>query len=258
MVAGNDEYGVLKPRLLSGRSKEVLQSHISVSDDLIDWHVGILLLEHILIRFWHTEGVMTAEREQRRHEGLLHLRLFHAHILHKRLVGNAPPTVVVLVASGAAVGHEVLTAIILLKFGSACKSHKAHAAAFGTVEEGRLIAFLVQAVGQAADVVDAVRRQEERFDKHRYRRQNGGHAVNRLTAVAIGIAVGQCPVGQQRVCKGRIAFVARNMPVVGANVFATETLDDDNDYILGTWVREVVSGKCIGLTTDSNSALLSK
>ena len=79
------------------------------------------------------------------------------------------------------------------------------------MEEGRLIAFAVQTVGNARHIIHAIGRKEERLHEHGYGGENGWHAIDRLATVTVAIAIGQRTMGYQRVGERRIAL---ELPVV--------------------------------------------
>ena len=111
--------------------------------------------------------------EESRHERLLHLAHFCGVKLHERLVPNCPCAV------------EVLVTAKTLKTCGAGKSLKAHRTILGSVEEGRIIALLLQFASQSAHIVHRGRRQEEWFHKHWNARQDTGHSVDALSTIAI-------------------------------------------------------------------------
>ena len=164
MVGGNRKDGVLEPRLFFGPLEELAEGVVGIADDLMDGQ--LLFLIYLFIRIGHTEGVVAGECEDSGHEGLFHLREFQVHILKEGLVADTPPTVEGLVAYRPLVGHEVLTTIVLLELGGTGEGHKSHRASLGTMEEGRGIAFPIQAIGDARDGVVGIGRQEEGLYKH--------------------------------------------------------------------------------------------
>ena len=227
VVGGNRKDGVLEPRFLLGALEELAECVVGIADDLMDGQ--LLFLIYLFIRIGHTEGVMAGECEDSGHEGLFHLGEFEVHVLQEGLVADAPPAIEGLVAYRPLVGIKVLTTIVFLEFGGTGEGHESHRASLSAMEEGRLIAFPIQAIGDARDGVVGVGRQEEGFYKHGDRRENRGHAVDTLTTIAVAMGIGE-RVGDERVGKGCVALVAATVEVfvVSTDIFTPETLDDNH------------------------------
>ena len=94
------------------------------------------------------------------------------------------------------------------------------------MEESGGVALVRQLAGYAADVVERVAGDKEGFDKHGYAGEDGGHTVDALAAVGVGMAEGEA-VGDERVEEGGIAGVV----VVCTEVFLTEALENDDDDV---------------------------
>ena len=114
MVAGEHEDGVLIPRLTAGRLEEMLQGHVGIAYDFVDGQ--LLFGEAVAPGLGHLEGMMAGEREERRHEGLLHLRHFLAEVLQERLVADAPVAVEVGLGCSRHVALEIFTSVVLTEF----------------------------------------------------------------------------------------------------------------------------------------------
>ena len=231
VVAGDGKDGVLVPRLFLSTLEEMLQGHVGIAYYRIDFHLRVFVLENIFISVRYSERMVTGQCEQRRHKGLLHVGYLLTHILHERLVANTPPTIIFRVTLGTWVSDKVFTTIVLLELRSTGEGHKAHRTALSTMEESRLVTFAIQTVCQSRHVIDTVGRQEERLDKHWYRREYRRHAVNRLAAIAIAVAVGQCPMCQQRVGKRGLRRIA-GILVIRPYIFSAKTLNDNHHHIL--------------------------
>ena len=126
------------------------------------------------------------------------------------------------------------------------------------MEEGSLIALATQTVGQSRYVIHAVGRQEEGLYEHGDRGEDAGHAVDGLTPVAVAVLIGQGPVAEQRVGKGGVTLVARHMPVVVADIFASEALDDNHHDILPLEGRIALAASVNGREYGGHLRLVSK
>ena len=114
-----------------------------------------------------------------------------------------------------------------------CKGLKTHRAILCPVEECRLVAFPLQDARQSGEVVHRGGRQEERLDEHRYRRQDAGHAVYRLAAVAVTVFKGGA-LADERVDAGGIALIAAILQglVQGSDILTPEALDNEDYHVL--------------------------
>ena len=231
VVAGDDEQRVLEPRLSAGFAEEAAQRHVGVAYALVDGQ--LLLLVDVAILLGYLERVVRRRGEKCRHERLLHLRHLRAVVLQEGLVPDAPVAIEVGVAPETAVGGIVFATVVLLESRLVGESHEAHRPAVGIVEEGCLVAVLGQQSADAGVRVHRGRCEDEGFHKHRDAAQHRGHAVDALTAVAERMTEHQTFL-DERVDAGRVALVAAALQVAveGADVFASEALDDEDDDVL--------------------------
>ena len=196
VVGGDDKEGVAVPRHAAGGSEEAAQGVVGIADaGMQRVAVGA---ETIGIAFGHDKGMMRCGGEEGGHERLRQLLHDGGVVLHELLVPDGPGAVEIVGSAETAVGFVLGTAIVVLETGGAGKGLEAHGTVFGTVEEGSGVALVRQLAGYAADVVERVASDEEGFDKHGYAGEDGGHTVDALAAVGIGMAEGEA-VGDERV-----------------------------------------------------------
>ena len=167
-----------------------------------------------------------------------HERLFHfAHLvrieLQEGFVPNGPCAVELVFAAETRVGLKLGAAIVFVETRGARKRFEPHRPILRTVEESRLVAFLIQLAGESTQVVERSRGEEKRFDKHGNRRKHRGHAVDALAAVGKRVFVGGAH-RDERIEEGRHAFVAPpfELRVERPDKFLTETLENDHDDVL--------------------------
>ena len=141
-------------------------------------HDDTLFGETLAVLLGYHEGMVARRGEDGGHKGLVHLRHLRGKILQEGLVPDSPRAVEVVVAVEPLVALKVLATVILLETRTARKSLETHRTALGSMEEGGMIAFGRQQRGNAADVVERGRRQEERLDKHRYAAEYRRHTIN--------------------------------------------------------------------------------
>ena len=196
-------------------------------------HGDALLRIDILVLLRNDKGMMAASGEDSSHERLLHLRHLGTVILQERFVPDGPRSIEISLPTKTAVGFVVFAPVILLKTCAACKSLETHRAALGTMEEGCLIALANQQRGEATDLVHRCRCQEERLDKHRNAAQDGGHAIDRLSSITVGIFESDA-LADERVDTGSIALIATVLEcaVQGSDILTTKALDNEYHHIL--------------------------
>ena len=247
MVAGQDEDGVLIPRLTTGIFKESSDGHISIADAFMD--DDALFGIDILVFLRNMVGMMRGCREDGRHKGFFHLRHLGAVILQEGFIPDGPHTIEVLVAPKAVVCTIVLATIIFLESSAAGKGHKTHRTALGPMEEGCLVTLANQEFCDAADFVHRGRCQEEGFYEHRNARQDAGHTIDALTSVTITVREGDT-LCDQRVYMGRVSFVVAILQglVQCSDILPAKTFNDQyNNVLLDK--RDAV-GRCVDRGID--------
>ena len=153
MVAREEEDRVVVPRLLACRLEETPERMVRVADAFVHY-AAALFGERVAIGSGNYEGVVARGGEDRGHEGLFQLAHFEGVELKERLVPYCPRPVKIIVAVKSAVLVILRAAVIFREARVAGEGLEAHAAVGGPVEESGLIAHLVQAVGNSADVVE--------------------------------------------------------------------------------------------------------
>ena len=230
VVVGEHEDGVAEPRLLGSLFEELAERHVGVAHALVDGQ--LLFFIDVLILGGNLEGVVGRGGEHGGHERLAHLTHLGAVVLQERLVPDAPMPVEVLVAPETAVGGIVLATVILLEPRLVGKRHEAHRTAVGAVEERRLVAVGSEQSANARVGVHGRGREHKRLYEHGNATEHGGHSVDALAAVAERMAEDEA-MGNERIEMGCVALVAPSleMLVEGADVFASEALDNQYDHI---------------------------
>ena len=171
--------------------------------------------------------------EDRSHKGLAHLSHLCAVVLQERLVPNAPVGVEIGIASEPLVGVIVLPAVVVLEARLIGKGQKTHAAAVGTMEEGRLIAPLREVSGNARIGVHACRREHKGLYELRNTAQHRGHTIYALTPVAVRI-IPHGALLDELIHVRREAFILASEVhrVESAYILAPEALYDDDYHVL--------------------------
>ena len=232
VIGRDDEQGVLVPRLTARRRKEFAQRHVAVSHTFVQGRAAFFG-ELLLVAFRHLVGRMGRGGENGRHERLFHFAHLVRIELQERFVPNGPCAVELVFAAETRVGLKLGAAVVFVETRGARKSLETHRSVLRTVEESRLVVFLIQLAGESTQVVERSRGEEKRFDKHGDRRKHRGHAVDALAAVGKRVLVGGAH-RDERIEEGRHAFVvpAFELRVEGAHKFLAETLENDHDDVL--------------------------
>ena len=97
VVAGQDEDGVLKPRLTTGSLEKTTDGHIGIADAFLYWEMFLGEALFVLVRYG--EGMVAGGCEDSCHEGLLEFRHLLGIVLQERLVPDGPGAVEVVGAS---------------------------------------------------------------------------------------------------------------------------------------------------------------
>ena len=218
---------------------------IEVTDALV--HGDAFLGESVAVLFGDGKRVMRRGRKDGGHERFAHLGHLLAIELQERFVPDGPCAIEIVFTSESRISIVFGTTIVGFKTGGTTECLEAHRAVLCTMEEGRLITFAAKAACQATYFVERSGSKEEGFDEHRYTTENGGHGID-----------GFAPVGKRPVCgegvaadlvdEGRISLVivtALTEVVERADVFAAQTLNDDDDHITrneGRGVGRIVLG----------------
>ena len=231
VVAGEHENGVVEPRLVAHPLKELPEGHVGIADALVDDKT--LFGEGLLIFLGHHIGMVAAGGKDSSHERLFHLRHLSGIVLQERLVPDGPRAVEIVIATKTGISIEVLTTVIILKTCGLSEGLEPHRATLGTMEEGCLIALVIQQTGDAADMVHGGWCQEEGLYEHGDAGEDGGHAVDTLTTITEGISEGDT-AGDEVIDEGCVALVVTLLKgtVQGTDIFASEALDNEDDDIL--------------------------
>ena len=183
VVGCNHKERILIPRHGFRLVEELPQGIVGIANTFVD--DDTFLRKNLLILIRYDIRMMGRGCKESRHERLPHLAHFCGVKLHERLVPNCPCAVEVLVTAKTLVCIIFCTTEIIRKTCGASKSLKAHRTILGSVEEGRIIALLLQFASQSAHIVHRGWRQEEWFHKHWNARQDTGHSVDALSTIAI-------------------------------------------------------------------------
>ena len=231
VVGGDDEEGVVVPGLSSRVVEEETEGVVGVADALVE-RVSTLLNEGVRIASRNVEWVVGGDGEERRHERLAEGGEGVAIELEELLVPDAPVTVVVVIARVGVVVFGL--AVVVLESADVGERLEAHGTVGSAVEEGGVVALVIQDIGDATDPVVAVGGEEIRLVESGYAAQNGRHGID-----------GLAPVGESVFERERVADEAveeRRVATVGAIVevaveFTDELLaerfeNEDDDVLL--------------------------
>ncbi len=232
VVGRENENGVLVPRLTSSGFEELAQCHVAIPHAFVQRSAS-LFRELLGVALRHLIWRMGRGGEDGRHEGLFHFAHLLGVELEERLVPNGPGAVELVFSAETWVGVKLCAAVVLAESRGAGKGLESHRTVLRTVEESRVISLAVQFACQSTQVVERSGREEKRFDKHGYRRQHRGHAIDTLASVGKRVFVGRTHP-DERIEEGGHALVAPavELRIEGAHKFLSEAFENDHHHIL--------------------------